>query len=180
MMKENKNNLSVVRKFNHTFRYIDDLGVINNKKFYDEVSNIYPNTLKLTRQNIDRDDDAQYMDLDIKIVDNEFRVKVYDKRDSFNFVINSFPYLSANIHENNMLNVYVSQLVRYVRICTDINDFHEKHKYLCNKLIGNGFEEKKLITKFKLFCTKHGNLMTKWNYKANHNSVYIRLGIINR
>ena len=179
-MKENKNNLSVVRKFNHTFRYIDDLGVINNNKFYDEVSKIYPNTLKLTRQNNDGDDTAQYMDLDIKIVNNEFRFKVYDKRDNFNFVINSFPYLSANIHENNMLNVYVSQLVRYARICTDISDFHDKHKYLCNKLINNGFNEKKLINKFKVFGNKHGNLMKKWNYKASHNSLYIRFGIINR
>ena len=122
LMDNNKHNLRVVKKFNNSFRYIDDLAAVNNKDFVDNIKNIYPNTLKLIRQN-DNDQVANYLDLDISILNNKFNIKVYDKRDNFNFHINCFPYLDSNINGRNMLNVYTSQLIRYARICSDINDF---------------------------------------------------------
>ena len=70
-------------------------------------------------------------------------MKVYD-RDNFNFNINCFP-LDSNINVRNMLNVYNSQLIRHARICTNLNDFHIKHKYLSNKLIEIGFKVRSLI-----------------------------------
>ena len=179
LMNKNKNNLKIVKKFNNSFRFIDDLASINNKNFVSNIINIYPNTLKLIRQN-DSDIKANYLDLDISISNNKFNIKVYDKRDNFNFDINCFPYIDSKINGRNMLNVYNSQLIRYARICTNINDFHDKHKHLCNKLIANGFKLRDLISKFKSFAKKYSNILLKWNYKVHDNWSYIKSGIIER
>jgi hypothetical protein len=179
LMDNNKQNLRVVKKFNNSFRYIDDLASVNNRDFVDNIKKIYPDTLNLIRQN-DNDQMANYMDLDIHIINNKFNIKVYDKRDNFNFHINCFPFLDSNINGRNMINVYSSQLIRYVRICNDINDFHNKHKYLSNKLIANGFKVRNLIYQFKRFARKHGNSLGKWNYKPHDNWTYIKHGIMER
>ena len=42
-----KKNLCVVKKFNDTIRYIDDLLTVNNSKFEKEICNIYPPELTL-------------------------------------------------------------------------------------------------------------------------------------
>jgi hypothetical protein len=167
------------KKFNNIYRYIDDLVVINNTEFSNEISNIYPDTLKLTQQGAEDNERASYLDLDINIVDNKFDIKVFDKRDNFNFIINSFPYVSSNVYEKNILNVYISQLVRYGRICTNREDFFIKHRYLTNKLLSNGFKLKDLIKRFKLFTIRHNNILRKWNYKKHHNAYYIKRGILN-
>ena len=79
-----------------------------------------------------------------------------------------------------LLNVYNSQLIRYARICTNVNDFHEKHKYLSNKLVSNGFKMRDLIKRFKKFAKNENNYLIKWNYKPHDNWNYIKLGIIQR
>ena len=152
------------------------MACLNNKDFNNNIVNIYPETLKLIRQN-DYDMKANY--LDISIINNRFSIKVYDKRE-FSFNINCFPYIDSKINGRNMLNVYTSQLIRYARICTNINDFHNKHNYLCGKLIANGFKERDLISKFKAFTKKHSNILAKWNYKPHDNWNYIKVGIIER
>ena len=49
-----------------------------------------------------------------------FHLSVYDKRDDFSFRIVNFPHMDSNIPA---YGVYISQLVRYVRICTSKLDF---------------------------------------------------------
>jgi len=116
------------------------------------------------------------LDMLIKIENNKFNINLYDKRDDFNFNINSFPHTSSNINVKTAINVYTSQLVRLSRIITDINDFHIKHKQLTNKLIKNGFKKSHLIRKFKQFTTYHNKILKKWGYQPSHNSRYITQG----
>jgi hypothetical protein len=170
----NNNN---IMSYNNIYRYIDDLLVINNNTFINEINDIYPETLLLNKQN-DNDNQVSYLDLDIKLDEGRFILNIYDKRDNFKFPINNFPYTSSNINENYMLNVYMSQLVRYARICSNIEDFHSKHKYLTNKLIGNGFTMDNIRRKFKLFAMRHGYLLQKWNYNSSQNGYYIKKGIL--
>jgi hypothetical protein len=77
LMTEEGYNINDSKRFNNIYRYIDDLVVINNTEFSNEINNIYPNTLRLTQQG-DKDDNesAAYLDLDINIVDNKFDIKV--------------------------------------------------------------------------------------------------------
>ena len=101
-------------KFNHCYRYIDDLLCINNDQTMDEVmSDIYPKELSLTS------DDAiltvNYLDLRIAIKDSKIHTSLFDKRDAFGFKIVNFPYLTGNIPNKQSYGVCVSQLVRYAR-----------------------------------------------------------------
>ena len=41
-----------------------------------------------------------------------------DKRDDFDFPVVNYPYLSSNIPESPAYGVFVSQLIRYDRVCS--------------------------------------------------------------
>ena len=49
--------------------------------------------------------------------------RLYDKRDDFDFPVVNFPYLSSNIPESRAYGVFVSQLIRYARVCSKYEDF---------------------------------------------------------
>ena len=58
---------------------------MDNKKFGEFISQIYPKELVLKKTN-NTDDEAEYLDLFIKIdKDNVVQTKLYDKRDFFQF-----------------------------------------------------------------------------------------------
>ena len=46
----------------------------------------------------------------------------------------SFPFLSSNIPSAPAYGVYVSQLIRYARACSNYQDFMERGKVLTTKL----------------------------------------------
>ena len=48
---------------------------------------------------------------------------MYDKCDDFDFLIVNFPYLSSNFPESPAYGVFVSQLIRYVRVGSKYEDF---------------------------------------------------------
>ena len=49
-------------------------------------------------------------------------MRLYDKRDEFDFPIVNFPYLNSNILESSAYAVLVSQLIRYARVCLKYED----------------------------------------------------------
>ena len=60
-----------------------------------------------------------YLDMNIKTgnINPPFRISIYDKRDYFAFRIINFRHMDSNIPANLTYGVYISQLVRYARIC---------------------------------------------------------------
>ena len=81
--------------FNLCYRYIDDLIVFNNKKFW-IISKRYLSELTVEKAN--RSDHlADYLDLTF-IIDSggKLSTRLYDKHD-FDFHIVNFPFLSSNI-----------------------------------------------------------------------------------
>ena len=103
----------LARSFNLCYRYIDDLIVSNNKKFYDYLKEIYPSQLSFEKAN-KSDHLADYLDLTF-IIDSggKLSTRLYDKRDDFDFHIVNFPFLSSNIPSGPCYSVYISQLIRY-------------------------------------------------------------------
>ena len=81
----------LARSFNFTFRYIDDVLSLSNAKFGVFVDRIYPIELEIG-DTTDTAWSASYLDLHLEI-DNEvrLRIKLYYKRDDFNFSIEDFP-----------------------------------------------------------------------------------------
>ena len=86
--------------------------------------------------------------------DSRLRVKIYDKRDDFNFDIVNFPFLCGNIPQSPSYGVYISQLIRYARASTLYDDFLSRSCRLTSKLMGQGYERFKLNSAFKKFFWK--------------------------
>jgi hypothetical protein len=118
-----KNEKKLVRSFNFTFRYIDDVLSLNNFSFGDFVDRIYPIELEI-KDTKDTDRCASYLDLHLEIdSEGRLRTKLYDKRDDFNFPIVNFPFICSNLPAAPAYEVYISQLIRYSRACGSYQDF---------------------------------------------------------
>ena len=123
-----RTDLSVAAKFNNTCRYIDDLLTLNNPDFQAYIGQIYPPELEL-KKTTESHDSCSYLDLNINILNGKFYTDLYDKRDTFSFSIVNFPHMDSNIPSKPAYGVAISQLVRYLRICCNYQDFAYRSNY---------------------------------------------------
>ena len=134
-----KDNITLAIKFSNTYRYIDDLLCINNKDFELSISDIYPKELILKKANTSPRK-SPFLDLDKTITSNQFITKVYDKQEDFNFDKVDFPHLDSNIPNTAAYVVFISQLIRHSRICSDFSSFRAKCLQLCSRLTKQGYK----------------------------------------
>ena len=141
---------------------------INNPKFGNYIVDIYLAELEI-KDTTDADHRASYLDLDI-IYDRDKRlqVKLYDKRDDFNFNIVNFLFLSSSVPQSPAYGVYVSQLIRYARASSAYSDFLVRSRLLTRKLLGQGYNRFKLITTFKKCYGRHYDLIGKFQLSVTH------------
>ena len=133
LIKEGKRKLA--RRFNLSYRYIDDLISFNNKRFKEFISDIYPKELTIS-ETTESTSVASYLDLLFtRDRSNNITTKLYDKRDAFGFHIVNFPFMSSNIPSAPAYGVYASQLVRYARCCSNYSDFLIRHRALVKRLL---------------------------------------------
>ena len=79
------------RAFNFTYRYIDDVLPINNSRFAEFVSLIYPPELE-AKETTDTASSASFLDLYLEFDDiAQLSTNIYDKQNDFNFKIINFP-----------------------------------------------------------------------------------------
>ena len=122
LIKEGKRKFA--RKFNPSYRYTDDLTSFNNKRF---ISDIYPKELTIS-ETTESTSIASYLDLlFIRDKSNNITTKLYDKRDAFGFHIVNVSFMSSNIPSAPAYGVYASQLIRYVRCCSNYSYFLLRH-----------------------------------------------------
>ena len=76
--------------------------------------------------------------------------KIYDKRDDFNFEIVNFPFLDGDVPRSPSYGVYISQLIRFARVCSNIDDFNRYHK---------------IRKAFSKFYYRHSELIVKYNIR---------------
>ena len=50
--------------------------------------------------------------------------KIYDERDNFNFEIVNLPFLYGDVPRSPSYGVYISQLIRFARVCSNVDDFN--------------------------------------------------------
>ena len=148
------------RSFSFTRRYIDDLLAINNRYIHDAVKEIYPPSLEL-KETTDSPTGTSYLDLYLYQDENGYLSrKLYDKRDDYSFEIVNYPFLDSNIPEGPAYGVYISRLVAFARACKSLDDFNLRHKTLFHKLKGQGYNTRRLRSKFLKFCD---TLTVKYN-----------------
>ena len=126
------------RPFYTGFRYLDDLLNIDNPYFEQMVGQIYPTELQLNKGNFS-DTEAPFTDLNLSITNGIVSSKIYDKRDDFNFEIVNFPFLNGDVPRSPSCGVYISQLIRFARVCSNVDDFNNRNLFLRAKLLKQGY-----------------------------------------
>ena len=104
------------------------------------------------------------MDLYIRVVDHKFITGIYHKVDDFNFEVISYPFPQSNVHSMLGYSTYYSQLIRFFRLCNNINDFLFRAKFSYSKLVKRGYKHKLLLKYFKKFCSAY-NVEGKYGEK---------------
>ena len=163
MTKEVKNDYALA-KLLHDCRYLDDICTINLQNFGDIAEDIYDNTLLLEGSTCSYKQDT-FLDLYIRVVDHKFITGIYHDVDDFNFEVISYPCPQSNVHSMSGYSTYYSQLIRFFRLCNNINDFLFRAKFSSSKLVKRGYKHSLLQKYSKRFCSTYtiieGNMARK-------------------
>ena len=81
----------IIDAFNTTSRYLDDILNIDYVYFDNTISQIYPSELQLHKANTP-DTEAAFLALHLSISNDSVSIKIYDKRDDFDFEFVNFPF----------------------------------------------------------------------------------------
>ena len=158
-----KENFPLARIFSECARYIDDLFSSNFPDFQTHIPKIYPQALVVNKSSNEANKVA-YLDLSIKIdEEHDLILSIYDKRDDFPFQIVNYPFLDSCIPRKPALGVYISQLIRYARICSKYQDFCSRSLSLSNKLQQQGYKDKELKKLSKRFFHEQKELLLKYH-----------------
>ena len=111
------------------------------------MKDIYPSELQLNKANTS-DTEAPFLHLHLSISNGFVSSKIYDKRDDFDFDIVNFPYLDGDVPRRPSNGVYISQLIRFARVCSHVDDFNTRNKCLTAKLLTQGYRYHKLRQAF--------------------------------
>ena len=87
------------------------------------------------------------------------------KRDDFDFDIVNFPFLDGDVPRRPSYRVYISQLIRFARVCSHVDDFNTRNKCLTAKLLKQGYRYHKLRKAFSKFYRIHYKLISKFNIR---------------
>jgi hypothetical protein len=150
-------------------RYIDDLLVINNPNFATTARQIYDPSLKLDITHNGRE--CFYLDLDVKVINGRVEVGLYNKTDSFPFVVNRFGFPCSNVALHSHSTVIFSQLIRFCRII----DSAGACVSACNQMIqlyrNRGFKEEFLRKVVRQFAKRNKPLLARYFYPSRENTL---------
>ena len=142
----NDNQTDIIEAFNLIPRYLDDLLTIDNLYFEGKVNQIYPPELKLNKAktSILRPHIWIYIYLfQMVLFPPKFMTKVMT-----DFDIVNLPFLDVDIPHRPSYGVYISQLIRFARVCSHVEDFNARNKCLTAKLLNQGYQYHKLRKEF--------------------------------
>ena len=111
------------------------------------VNQLYPHELQLNKANTS-DTEVPFLDLHLSVSNGLFSSKHYDKRDYFDFDIVNFPVLDGDVPRRPSYGVYISQFIRFARVCSHVDDFNTPNKCLTAKLLKRGNRYHKLRKTF--------------------------------
>ena len=104
-----------------TSRYLDDLLNIDNPYFEGMVNQIYPPELQLNKAKFSGTE-APLLDLHLYVANGFVSSKIYDKRYNFDFGIVNFLFLDGDVPCCASYGIYISQLIRFARVCNHVTD----------------------------------------------------------
>ena len=84
------------------------------------VGQIYPTDLQLNKAN-SSDTEAPFLDLNLSITNGIA---------SSNFEIVNFPFLDGDVPRSTSYGVYISRLIRFARVRSNVDDFNNRNLFL--------------------------------------------------
>ena len=79
------------------------------------------------------DTEAPFLDLNLSITNGIVSVKSYDKLDDFDFEIVNFQFLDGDVHRSPSYGVYIFKLIRFARVCSNVDEFNNRNLFLTAK-----------------------------------------------
>ena len=151
----------LAKLLSHTSRYIDDICIVNYKYFNSLIKQIYPEDLTAERSGSD-EKCIEYLDVRINI-GNVFRTSVFHKVDDFNFpvILLTFPESLIPLHLGYC--VFAGQVLRYLRICSHLDDFLDKTRSTWELLTNRGYDPSSLKYQLEKIISKNSELLHKFN-----------------
>ena len=71
--------------------------------------------------------------------------------------------MDGDVPRRASYGVYISQLIRFARVCNHVTDFNARNKCLTAKLLQQGYRYHKLRKTFSKFDRRHYELISKYN-----------------
>ena len=94
--------------------------------------------------------------MNLSITNGIVSSKIYEKRDDFYFEIVNFPILDGDGPCSPSYVVYISQLIRFARVCSNVEDFNNRNLFFTAKLLKQGYRYHKIRKTF------YGDLVYKF------------------
>ena len=140
---------------------MDDLLNIDNPYFEGIATQIYPNEWQLNNAK-SSDTEAAFLDLHWLISNGFVSSKIYNNFD-FDFDIVNFPFLDGDVPRAPSYSVYISHLIRFVRVSSHLADFNARNKTLTANFSHSGIGIIKLGKLFSKLYRRHYELISKYD-----------------
>ena len=75
----------------------------------------------------------------------------------------NFHFLDGDVPRWTSYGVYISQLFRFARMSSHVDDFNTRNKVLTAKLLRQGYRYHKLLKAFSKFYRRHFDIVSKYN-----------------
>ena len=103
------------------------------------------------------------MDLNLSITNGIVSTKINDEQDDFNFEIVYFPFLDGDVPRSPSYGVYISQLIRFARVYSNVDNFNNRNLILTAKLYKQEYRYHKIRKAFSKLYHRHSELIVKYN-----------------
>ena len=100
-----------------------------------------------------------------------YKVGIYDKCDNSLFHIVQFSGNGSNVPQSTVLGVFLSQIIWYFRICSDVDGFADRLRNIVDKSVSLGFKKELLKSRFISISKKH-DLTDKYGNIDDLNGVF--------
>ena len=75
----------------------------------------------------------------------------------------NFPFLDDDDPRSPSYGVYISKLIRFARVCSNVGNFNNRNLILTAKLLKQGYIYHKIRKAFSKFFHRHSELIVKYN-----------------
>ena len=99
------------------------------------------------------DIEVSFFDLHLSII--YVKTTIYDKRDDFDIM--NFSFLDGDVPRSTSYGVYISQLIRFARVSSHVNDFSTRNKVLTAKLLRQGYRYHNFVRRYQILI---GGILT--------------------